>query len=103
MKIYVNEQNQIKALRVNDTGDNTLTELEVDDNFMSSYCDSVIKAFCYCRNVDEFGHEAISVYPYKDFLILETIQEQDSLREKLSAYSEDIALDNDFRLTLLEI
>lgn len=103
MKIYVNEQNQIKALRVNNTGDATLTEIDVDDNFMSNYCDSVIKSFCYDRSVDSLGHETVSVYPYKDFSILETIQEQDNLREKLRAYSEDMALDNDFRLTLLEI
>lgn len=103
MKIYVNELHQIKALRVNDTDIDTLTEIEVEDNVLPNYCDTVLKSFCYHRMIDSSGNETLAIYPYKDFLMLETVQELNDLREQLRAFAEDIAVDNDFRLTLLEI
>lgn len=103
MKIFINDSDQIKAVRTNDTGDETLTEIEVEDSFLQGYCDTVMKAFCYHRFHDDKGGSGVSVYPYKDFSLLESIQEQDNLREKLSENTRDLLIDSDFRLSMMEI
>lgn len=99
MKIYVNEFQQIKAVGVNDTGIDTLEEIEVPDDFLSEYCNTVIKAFCYERM--EGG--GISVYPYKDYSMLECIQDMDNLRERLRTATLDMFVSDDFRITAMEL
>lgn len=103
MKIYVNNENQIKALRVNDT-ELDLKEIEVSDDFMKGYCDTYIKSFCYQEILNENGEViGISVYPYKPLSVMESIQELDSLREKLRSDTESLALDQEFRISLIEL
>lgn len=103
MKIYINEQHQIKAIRFNDTGDNALTEMEVDDGFLQGFCDSVIKAFCYHKWKDENNNELLSVYPYKDFELLMSIQaEHDTQEAQVEELTQSI-IDNDYRLSMMEL
>lgn len=94
MKIYINEFNQIKAVRVNDTGMDTLSEIEVEDDFLSGYCDTVIKGFCYEVVVNDDGTKTISVYPYKDLALLESLQEQ---------YEENLILQEELTNTQLAL
>lgn len=75
MKIYINDQHQIKAIGANDTGE-VLEEIEVEDSFLHQFCDIAKKGFCYHRWIQEDGSECLSVYPYKDVTMLLTIQEQ---------------------------
>lgn len=78
MKIYVNENHEIKAVRVNDTGDETLKEYEVPDDYFNGWCDTVIKG--YCHQVNEDG--SVATYPYKDFELLMAIQQLYEEKEK---------------------
>lgn len=80
MKIYVNVQHQIKGVRTrpeSDT-DGILKEIEVDDNFLNGWCDTVIKGYCYQVNDDE----SVAIYPYKDFELLMSIQQIYEEKEK---------------------
>lgn len=77
MKIYVNEQHQIKAIRSNDTGE-ALTEYEVPDDYFNGWCDTVIKG--YCHQVNEDG--SVATYPYKDFDLLMAIQQEHDLQAR---------------------
>lgn len=106
MKIYVNSQHEIKALRINDTGNNALTEIDVPDDFLQGYCDTVIKSFCHKICTDEGGHIQESTYPYKDFSMLECIQEQDNLRVNLENEHESINeynIELDYQLSLIKL
>lgn len=103
MKIYINEQHQIKAIRFNDTGDETLTEAEVEDDFLSGFCDTVIKAFCYHQWADENGNERLSVYPYKDLELLMSIQAEHDAQETQTEELLQSTLDNDYRLSVMEL
>lgn len=103
MKIYINSEHQIKALRVNDTGDDTLTEIEVEDDFLQGFCDTMIKAFCYHKWTDENGSEQLSVYPYKDFSVMESIQQEHELQELQAAEILETTIDNDYRLSMMEL
>lgn len=86
MKIYINNLHQIKAVNENTTGDNTLKEIEVEDNFLEGWCDTVKCAFCYHEWVDDDGHQCLSVYPYKDFAVMESIQrEHDNTSQQILA------------------
>lgn len=78
MKIFVNEFHEIKAVRENTTGDSTLKEIEVPDDFLQPFCATVIKGFCY--RVNEDG--STMVYPYKDFDLLMSIQQIYEEKEK---------------------
>jgi hypothetical protein len=78
MKIYVNEFHQIEAVRENNTGDDTLKEIEVPDDFLQPFCATVIKGFCYQINEDG----STMVYPYKDFELLMSIQQLHEEKEK---------------------
>lgn len=78
MKIYVNENHEICAVRVNDTGDETLKEYEVPDDYFNGWCDTVIKGYCY--QVNEDG--SVATYPYKDFELLMAIQQLYEEKEK---------------------
>lgn len=78
MKIYVNEFHQIKAVRENTTGNDTLKEIEVPDDFLQPFCATVIKGFCYQINEDG----STMVYPYKDFELLMSIQQLYEEKEK---------------------
>lgn len=78
MKIFVNEFHQIKEVGENNTGDDTLKEIIVEDNFLKPYCDTVIKGFCY--QVNENG--STMLYPYKDFELLMSIQQLHEEKEK---------------------
>lgn len=103
MKIYVNSLHQIVALRVNDTGDDTLKEIEVPDDFLKPYCDTLIKSFCYQECQDDNGNPVVSIYPFKDFSMLMSIQEQNDIREiqRLALVKSDV--DMDFRISSIEI
>lgn len=103
MKIYVNNLHQIKAIRENTTGNENLKEYEVDDDFLRGFCDTVICSFCYHKWQDEQGNDVLSVYPYKDFSLLESIQEQNDIREKQLTQTIENQLDTDFRLSMLEL
>lgn len=70
MKIYVNDLHQIMAVHKNDI-DKTLKEHDVDDNLFNGWCDTVIKGYCYQENKDG----TVSVYPYKDFGLLMSVQQ----------------------------
>lgn len=102
MKIYINEFYQIKAIGVNNTGNDILTEIEVEEDFLPGYCDTVKKGFCYEESVDENGTKCVSVYPYKDFAMLESIQEQNDLREKSEKQltSTQLALTEQYEINL---
>ena len=78
MKIFVNEFHEIKAIETNDNGDDTLKEIEVPDDFLQPFCDTVIKGFCYQINKDG----STMVYPYKDFELLMSIQQLHEEKEK---------------------
>lgn len=103
MKIYINNLHQIKAIGVNNTGDETLTEKEVEDDFLSGYCDTVKCAFCYHEWTDEEGCKYLSIYPYKDWAVMESIQQEYALREAQMNDAIENRLDTDLRVTMLEI
>lgn len=103
MKIYINNLHQIKAVRENLTGDDTLQEIEVPDDFLQGFCDTVMCSFCYHMWQDEDGNDVLSVYPYKDFSLLESIQEQNDIRENQLNETVRNALDMDLRVTMLEM
>ena len=101
MKIYINELHQIKAVGTNNTGDKTLKEVE--DDFLQGYCDTVKCAFCYHEWTDEEGRQCLSVYPYKDWAVMESIQQEYDLREAQMNAAIENWLDTDLRVTMLEI
>lgn len=102
MKIYINEHHEIKAVRVNDTGFE-LTEIEVEDDFLQGFCNSVIKAFKYHKWTDEYGNEFLSVYPYKDFAVMESIQQEHDAQEAQAEELTQSIIDNDYRLSVMEL
>lgn len=103
MKIYVNTQHQIKALRINDTG-LTLKEIEVSDDFMAGHSDVFIKSYCYQEFIGEDGEiTGVSIYPYKDLAIMESVEEVNALQEKLKEDTENFMLDQEYRTSLLEL
>lgn len=105
MKIYINECHQIVGLRTRpeDDTENILKEVEVADDFLKPYCDTLIKSFCYHEWEDDEGNKFLSVYPYKDYSLLESIQEQNDIREvqRLELLKSDV--DMDFRISSMEI
>lgn len=105
MKIYINECHQIVGLRSRPEYDteNKLKEIEVADDFLSPYCDTLIKSFCYHEWTGEDGNQMLSVYPFKDFSILESIQEQNDIREVQLTGTSKLNLDLDLRVTMLEL
>ncbi|MBS6559230.1 MAG: hypothetical protein KH355_03020 [Clostridiales bacterium] len=103
MKIYVNTQHQIKALRINDTG-LALKEIEVPDDFMSGHSDVFIKSYCYQEFIREDGEiTGVSIYPYKDLALIESLEEVNKLQEKLREDAENFMLDQEYRTSLLEL
>ena len=102
MKIYINSLHQIRAVNFNDTKEE-LTEIEVPEDFLQGYCDTLIKAFCYHEWVDDEGHNCVSVYPYKDFSVMESIQEQNTIRESQFLATQKASVDLDFRVSLMEV
>lgn len=78
MKIYVNEFHEIKSIAINDTGDDTLKEYVISDDYFNGWCDTVVKGFCYQVNEDN----SVMVYPYKDFELLMSIQQLHEEKEK---------------------
>ena len=103
MKIFVNELHQIKALRENDT-ELELKEVEVPDNFMKGHSDVFMKSYCYQEFFGENGEvTGISVYPYKDLSIMESLEEVNKLQEKLREDAENFMLDQEYRTSLLEL
>lgn len=103
MKIYVNEQHQIKALRENDTK-LELKEIEVLDNFMEGHSDVFIKSHCYRQYFNEGGEiTEIAIYPYKDLSIMESLEEVNKLQDKLKEDTENFMLDQEYRTSLLEL
>lgn len=109
VKIYINDQHQIKAIGANDTGD-VLEEIEVEDSFLSRFCDTAKKGFCYHRWTQDDGSECLSVYPYKNITMLMTIQEQyeadqqefAQLRQEDNSITE-YQMDLDYRLSMTEL
>lgn len=103
MKIYVNEQHQIKALRINDTGLD-LKEIEVPDDFMLGHSDIFIKSYCYREIIGDDGEiTGVSIYPYKDLALMESLEEVNALQEKLKEDTENFMLDQEYRTSLLEL
>ncbi|MBS4931124.1 MAG: hypothetical protein KH020_07315 [Clostridiales bacterium] len=103
MKIYVNELHQIKAVRVNNTG-LELKEIEVLDDFMAGHSDVFIKSYCYQEFIGEDGKiTGVSIYPYKDLALMESLEEVNALQEKLREESENFMLDQEYRTSLLEL
>lgn len=61
MKIYINENYEIKA--INSTNDDSLTEIEIDKNLaFGNMSDFMILNYCYKQ--DENGY---SIYPASDY------------------------------------
>ena len=61
MKIYINENHEIKA--INSTNDDSLTEIEIDKNLaFGNMSDFMILNYCYKQ--DENGY---SIYPASDY------------------------------------
>ena len=103
MKIYVNELHQIKALRANNTGMN-LKEIEVSDDFMQGQSDVFIKAYCYQEHIGDDGEiTGVSIYPYKDLGLMESLEEVNALQEKLKEDTENFMLDKENGTSLLEL
>lgn len=103
MKIYVNELHQIKAVRVNNTG-LELKEIEVLDDFMAGHSDVFIKSYCYQEFIGEDGEvTGVSIYPYKDLALMESLEEVNALQEKLKEDTENFMLDQEYRTSLLEL
>lgn len=103
MKIYVNEQHQIKAVHKNDTG-MELKEIEVSDDFMQGHSDVFIKSYCYQEFIGEDGEiTGVSIYPYKDLALMESLEEVNALQEKLKEDTENFMLDQEYRTSLLEL
>ena len=70
MKIYINDNYEIKA--INTTTNETLTEIEVDRELVfKNMSDFMILNYCY--KPSENGY---SIYPAKDYSILEIVDEQ---------------------------
>lgn len=103
MKIYVNSEHQIKALRENDTGLG-LKEIEVPEDFMKGKSDVFIKSYCYEEVIGEDGEiTGVSIYPYKDLGLMESLEEVNKLQEKLREDAENFMLDQEYRTSLLEL
>nr|DAG02156.1 MAG TPA: hypothetical protein [Siphoviridae sp. ctdd214] len=103
MKIYVNELYQIKAVRVNNTG-LELKEIEVLDDFMAGHSDVFIKSYCYQEFIGENGEiTGVSIYPYKDLALMESLEEVNSLQEKLREDTEKFMLEQEYRTSLVEL
>lgn len=103
MKIFVNKLHQIKALRENDTGLG-LKEIEVPEDFMKGKSDVFIKSYCYEEFVGDDGEiTGVSIYPYKDLALMESLEEVNALQEKLREESENFMLDQEYRTSLLEL
>lgn len=103
MKIYVNELHQIKAVRVNNTG-LELKEIEVPDEFMAGHSDVFIKSYCYEEIIGEDGEIiGVSIYPYKDLALMESLEEVNKLQEKLREDTENFMLDQEYRTSLVEL
>ena len=61
MKIYINKNNEIKA--INSTNDDSLTEIEIDKNLaFGNMSDFMILNYCYKQ--DQTGY---SIYPVSDY------------------------------------
>ena len=81
MKIYINEQFEIKAINQNE--DNSLTEIEIDREFLfGDKSDFMILNYCY--KPSENGY---SVYPSMDYNILKLLDTQ--IISKLSLLEEE--------------
>ena len=103
MKIYVNELHQIKAVRVNNTG-LKLKQIEVPDDFMTGHSDVFIKSYCYQEFIGEDGQiTGVSIYPYKDLALMESLEEVTKLQEQLREDAENFMLDQEYRTSLLEL
>ena len=103
MKVYVNSEHQIKAVCVNNTG-LELKEIEVPDDFMKGKSDVFIKSYCYEEFVGEDGEIiGVSIYPYKDLGLMESLEEVNALQEKLKEDTENFMLDQEYRTSLLEL
>lgn len=71
MKIYINSNYEIKA--INSTTDKTLTEIEVDRELVfGDKSDFMILNYCY--RPSDSGY---SVYPSKDYSMLEMLDKQE--------------------------
>lgn len=126
MKIYVNKQYDICALRNTDRTD--LTEIEVEPTTLGNWCDTVLKGYKYEPSwaCDENGvfildddknriQVGYAFYPFVDFNTLLLIQqEHEQSQQELTAlqlalaesYEENIALQKEVlntQLTLAEI
>ena len=103
-----NGHGEIVCLRENSTGDDSLTHYVIDQSQMfAGKCDDYILGYCYEVTKDEDGKVLqTSVYPYKDWETLNTIQRlwEESQRNKrnLDMTSETL-VDLDYRQTMMEL
>lgn len=103
MKIYINELHQIKAVYENNTG-LELSEIEIPDNTFKGYCEIMIKAYCYQEHKNETGDiVGVSIYPYKDLSLMESLEEINSLQERKQAEMEQFMLEQEYRTSLVEL
>lgn len=103
-----NGHGEIVCLRENTAGDDSLTHYVIDKSEMfAGKCDEYILGYCYDVTKDKEGNVLqTSVYPYKNWDILNTIQGlwEESQRNKI--YSDKISetlVDLDYRQTLNEL
>lgn len=123
MKIYVNEQYEICALRSTDRTD--LTEMEVSTETLGNWCDTALMGYKYepswaCDENGEFLLDDVgnriqagyAFYPFIDFNTLLLIQqEHDKSQQELTAlqlalaesYEENLALQEEVTNTQLAL
>ena len=84
MKIYINSNYEIKA--INSTADETLIEIEVDRELVfGNMSDFMILNYCY--KPSENGY---SIYPAKDYSILELLDKTENKISILEAENETL-------------
>lgn len=89
MKIYINSNYEIKA--INSTDDNTLTEIEIDRaEIFGNKSDFMILNYCY--KPSEFGY---SIYPAKDYSILELLDNTENKISILEGENEKLKIEQE--------
>ena len=89
MKIYINSNYEIKA--INSTTDETLQEIEVDRELVfGTMSDFMILNYCY--KPSEYGY---SIYPAKDYSILELLDNTENKISILEVENETLKLEQE--------
>ena len=89
MKIYINSNHEIKA--INSTTDETLTEIEIDREFVfGNMSDFMILNYCYKPSDNGY-----SVYPAKDYSMLELLDNTENKISILEGENEKLKLEQE--------